>query len=48
LLAVAKEILKTQIKPTETGTLNMSTAGDTDRAYFDPNTATVSSATAKK
>lgn len=46
-LKFAKEILKTQIKPTETGTLNMSTAGDTDRAYFDPNTATVSSATAK-
>jgi cell division protein FtsQ len=47
-LKFAKEILKTQIKSTETGTLNMSTAGDTDRAYFDPSTAAVSSAAAKK
>jgi cell division protein FtsQ len=47
-LKFAKELLNTQIQATEKGTLNMSAAGDTDRAYFDPNTAAVSSAAAKK
>jgi cell division protein FtsQ len=47
-LKFAKELLKTQIQSTETGTLNMSTAGDTDRAYFDPSTSAVSSSAAAK
>lgn len=47
-LKFAKELLKTNIQATETGTLNMSAAGDTNRAYFDPTHAAVSSAAAKK
>lgn len=47
-LKFAKELLKSNIKATESGTLNMSTAADTDKAYFDPGCGAPSSAAPKK
>lgn len=47
-LKFAKQLLKDDIKPSEKGTLNMSVASGTNKAYFDPDYGTDSSAAAKK
>lgn len=47
-LAFAKSLLKNNIKPTEKGTLNLSVASSTNRAYFDPDYGAGSSQAAGK
>lgn len=47
-LKFAKELLGNSIKATERGTLNMSTTGDTNKAYFDPDYSASSSPAPKK